>query len=353
MVSSTLKFRIIGNQASDKMAEKHGNILLIDDDDGILLTLRILLRKRFASIETEMNPENIPERLKQKDYDVVMLDMNFSIGATSGREGFHWLNTVRTLSPDSQVVMMTAYADIDLAIKAIKEGATDFVIKPWNNDKLIETVTAAYKKSLMGKEPPKSIEEPTSTSEVDRVFMFLDLKSSTEIAESLGHNKYFDLLNDFFSDISDPIVACQGEIYQYVGDEVVITWPLDKGIEKAQCLQCFFHICDVIEMGADRYVEKYGLIPEFKAGMHYGKVTTGSIGTIKKETVFSGEVLSTASRIEGLCNQYRVNLLLSKDLLNLLPIEESLVPREIDSIVLRGKQESITLFSVERVKANG
>ena len=335
------------------MAKKHGRLLLIDDDDGILLTLRILLRKRFASIDTEMNPENIPQRLKENQYDVIMLDMNFSIGATSGKEGFHWLKMVRGLCPTAQVVMMTAYADIDLAIKAIKEGATDFVIKPWDNDKLIETVTAAYKKSQMLGEPAKEIDPSPSASEVNRVFMFLDIKSSTEIAEKLGHNKYFELIHDFFSDVSDPIVACQGEIYQYVGDEVVITWPLEKGIENAQCLQCFFHICDVIEMGAQRYMEKYGVVPDFKAGMHYGKVTTGSIGTIKKETVFSGEVLSTASRIEGLCNRYRVNLLLSKDLLNLLPIEDSLVPREIDSIVLRGKQESITLFSVERIKANG
>ena len=335
------------------MAEKHGNLLLIDDDDGILLTLRILLRKMFVSVDTEMNPENIPQRLQDKQHDVVMLDMNFVIGATNGREGFHWLKTIRDISPSSQVVMMTAYADIDLAIKAIKEGATDFVIKPWNNDKLIETITAAYKKSQMGVKSAESVQSSPFSSEVDRVFMFLDIKSSTEIAESLGHNKYFELLNDFFSDISDPIVACQGEIYQYVGDEVVITWPLEEGIKNAQCLQCFFHIVDVIDMGADRYMDKYGLIPEFKAGMHYGKVTTGSIGTIKKETVFSGEVLSTASRIEGLCNHYRVNLLLSKDLLSLLPIEDSLIPREIDSIVLRGKQESITLFSVERVKANG
>ncbi|MDX2246475.1 MAG: response regulator [Bacteroidia bacterium] len=332
------------------MFEKTGKVLVIDDDEGILLTLKILLRKHFCEIVTEMTPQKITQLLSQQHFHVVMLDMNFAVGATNGREGFHWLKTIRELSPESEVVMMTAYADIELAIRAIKEGAMDFVIKPWENDKLIATVLDAFKKSQMV-EPTSPLIVPTaSAEEVHRVFMFLDIKSSTEIADTLGHFRYFSLLNDFFGDISESISEWKGEIYQYVGDEVVVSWPLETGVEAARCLNCFFHICDRMDMLTPRYLEKYGLMPQFKAGFHCGKVTTGSIGTIKKEIVFSGEALAVTARIESLCNRYKVNLLLSETLMSYLPENEFLISRKIDDIILRGKQTPMTLYSIERQK---
>lgn len=333
------------------MSEKTGRILIIDDDEGILLTLRILLRKHFAEVVTEMTPQKITHLLSQQHFHVVMLDMNFAVGATNGKEGFHWLKTVKEQCPESEVVMMTAYADIDLAIKAIKEGAMDFVIKPWDNDKLLGTISDAFKKSQMAVASTGNLVSTNGKAEeVSRIFMFLDIKSSTSIAESLGHFRYFELLNDFFSDISETIVNHQGEIYQYVGDEVVVSWSLDNGLEQARCLDCFFHIIDEMEQHRDRYERKYGLLPEFKAGLHYGTVTSGTMGTVKKETVFSGEVLAITSRIEGLCNRYKVNLLLSEELLGILPLGEEHEAVRIDNITLRGKQEPMTLFSINRLK---
>lgn len=189
-----------------------------------------------------------------------------------------------------------------------------------------------------------------SPKEEKRVFMFLDLKSSTTIAEKVGHVKYFNLLNDFFYDITDSIIYSGGEIYQYVGDEVVISWKLRKGIENANCLKCFFNIEDVIRENSEFYQNKYGLVPVFKAGLHCGKVTTGEIGIVKKEIIFSGDVLNTASRIQEICNKYEKKILISGKLLNMLQIEDKYKAIEIDELKLKGKAKPIKLFGIEKIK---
>jgi adenylate cyclase len=178
--------------------------------------------------------------------------------------------------------------------------------------------------------------------------MFLDITSSTSIAENLGHVKYFELLNDFFNDLAIPIEAHQGEIYQYVGDEVVVSWALEEGISDANCLNCFFDILETIDELSFKYLEKYEMVPTFKAGMHFGKVSTGTIGTIKKEIIYTGDVLNTTSRIEGQCNPHNVNLLLSKDLMNKLPNDNQFKFVEIGEISLRGKSSYVTLVTGQR-----
>jgi class 3 adenylate cyclase len=343
----SLIFTLLNPVLPHTMAHLQGRILVIDDDEGILTTVRILLRKAFAEIVTEHTPQKITQLLHQQHFHVIILDMDFSAGATSGKEGFYWLRQIRELAPESKVIMMTAYGDIDLAIKAMKDGATDFVIKPWENEKLIQTVTDAFRQSQMVQLPDIS-SAPTPAQEVTRIFMFLDIKSSTGIAEQLGHVRYFELLNDFFADIIEPIVAHEGKIYQYVGDEVVVSWPVETGVSEANCLQCFFAICDKVSMLASGYQEKYGMAPTFKAGMHYGPVTCGAIGTVKKEIVFSGDVLNTTSRLEGLCNRYQVDLLVSKALLDLLPAGKDYASRELGDIQLRGRKQHITLMHVQR-----
>ncbi len=151
-----------------------------------------------------------------------------------------------------------------------------------------------------------------------RVFMFLDMRSSTTIAEKIGDEKYFNLLNDLFSDITDTILNNQGEIYQYVGDEIVISWPLTKSIKNGNFLQCFFEIQKkLIDLGPI-YNKKYGLIPEFKAGVHHGQVMAGEIGIVKKDIIYSGDVLNTTARIQGACNNYNVDILISKETFELI-----------------------------------
>jgi adenylate cyclase len=178
--------------------------------------------------------------------------------------------------------------------------------------------------------------------------MFLDIRSSTTIAESLGHILYFELLNDFFRDIAEPISNNKGQIYQYVGDEVVVSWNLEDGLEGGNCLHCFFDIVDTINRLSSKYKEKYTHVPSFKAGMHFGKVSTGTVGTLKKEIIYTGDVLNTASRIEGLCNRHEVDLLLSKDLVDRLPENHNYLPHRIGEISLRGKSTEIILFTYNR-----
>lgn len=338
------------------MSKEEAKILLIDDDEDILLAAKFLLKKHFTTIVTADGPDTIDSLLKSNDFDIALLDMNYTTGATSGKEGLDLLKKIKIDSPSIRVIMMTAYGDIDLAIKAIKEGASDFIVKPWDNAKLVSTVLSAYKKGLSAgykdsdignvQKPDDDYRKPFS--EVERIFMFLDIRSSTTIAEELGHVQYFELLNDFFRDIAEPISKNKGQIYQYVGDEVVVSWPLEDGLSNANCLQCFFGIVDAMGSLTNKYLQKYGVNPSFKAGMHFGKVSTGTVGTLKKEIIYTGDVLNTASRIEGLCNKHNVDLLLSKALVDTLPLIDDYLPKQIGEISLRGKSTEIMLFTIER-----
>jgi adenylate cyclase len=153
--------------------------------------------------------------------------------------------------------------------------------------------------------------------EEERLYMFLDMKSSTTIAEQLGHIRYFELLKQYYADISDPVVEYGGQIYQYVGDEIVVTWVTQPGFADA-ALQCFFAMKEALAKQEDNYLEEFGVAPSFKAGIHFGEVTTGEIGTIKKDIAFSGDVLNTTARIQSLCNTYGVDLLVSEKVVEAL-----------------------------------
>lgn len=124
---------------------RQGTILIVDDNKSVLAALDMLLGSIFRKVVTIGNPNRIPAILESENIEVVLLDMNFSAGINTGNEGLFWLNEIRRINPDLPVVLFTAYADIDLAVKAVKEGATDFVVKPWDNAKLIATLLAAYR----------------------------------------------------------------------------------------------------------------------------------------------------------------------------------------------------------------
>ena len=134
------------------MNNKPGKILVIDDDRDILLTTRVVLKKQFGLIRTETDPEMIIQQLDNEIFDIILLDMNFSAGATSGKEGMKWLREIRKRDDSAHVIMMTAYGDIDLAVKAMKEGAIDFIVKPWDNQKLMATVINAFRLSQSKRE---------------------------------------------------------------------------------------------------------------------------------------------------------------------------------------------------------
>lgn len=128
------------------MAEnKHGKILIVDDNEDLLKAARMHLKRHFAQVDIEKNPEAIPALMNQEDYDVILLDMNFTKDVSSGSEGYYWLEKILSIDPSSVVVLITAYGDIQMAVKAIKGGATDFVLKPWENEKLLATLYSAMR----------------------------------------------------------------------------------------------------------------------------------------------------------------------------------------------------------------
>jgi two-component system, NtrC family, response regulator HydG len=122
-----------------------GKILIIDDDEDVLLAAKMLLKKYANEVFIEKNPKKIPFLLNDDVYDVILLDMNFSKDITSGKEGFYWLNQILEKDPSAVVILITAFGDVEMAVKALKEGATDFVLKPWQNEKLIATISTAAK----------------------------------------------------------------------------------------------------------------------------------------------------------------------------------------------------------------
>jgi DNA-binding NtrC family response regulator len=134
------------------MKKYNGNILIVEDDEHVVMTSRMILKQYFENIDDLSSPKTLESKLKQRDYDVILLDMNFKAGVTSGNEGIFWLNRIHTLSPFTQVVLQTAYGDIELAVKSIKEGAVDFLAKPWDKEKLVTTMLNAYQLSKARKE---------------------------------------------------------------------------------------------------------------------------------------------------------------------------------------------------------
>ncbi|HEX7017111.1 MAG TPA: sigma-54 dependent transcriptional regulator [Cyclobacteriaceae bacterium] len=127
------------------MEQKTGKILIVDDNEDLLKAARIHLKRHFAQVDTEKNPEAIPALMANEDYDVILLDMNFTKDVSSGSEGYYWLEKILELDPSAVVVLITAYGDVQMAVRAIKAGATDFVLKPWENEKLLATIYSAMR----------------------------------------------------------------------------------------------------------------------------------------------------------------------------------------------------------------
>lgn len=133
------------NVRASIVSKTFNKILVIDDDEDIQLSARLLLKQHCTRLDTEKDPRNIPGLLKNESYDLILLDMNFTRDSTSGMEGFHWLDRILEIDPDSVVILVTAFGDVEMAVRAIKAGATDFVLKPWQNEKFLATLTSALR----------------------------------------------------------------------------------------------------------------------------------------------------------------------------------------------------------------
>jgi DNA-binding NtrC family response regulator len=128
------------------MEEKNlGKILIVDDNEDLLFAAKMLLKKHAREVSIEKDPRRIPFLINNNSYDVVLLDMNFTEDTTSGKEGFHWLRKIKEIDPKAVVILITGFGDVEMAVQALKEGATDFILKPWQNEKLLATLSAAIK----------------------------------------------------------------------------------------------------------------------------------------------------------------------------------------------------------------
>lgn len=181
--------------------------------------------------------------------------------------------------------------------------------------------------------------------EEERIFMFLDIASSTTIAEQLGNIKFFNFINDFYKDITNDIITNLGDIVDYVGDEIIVSWSIKNGIAEARCLRCFFDIQKRMEKLSGYYEKAYGLRPHFRAGIHLGGATVGEIGKIKKEITYFGDVMNTTSRIQGLSKEKGVELVISGAVLELLP-KHNYKLEDLGEIQLRGKTTTTSVYGV-------
>ncbi len=185
--------------------------------------------------------------------------------------------------------------------------------------------------------------------EADRILMFIDLRSSVHIAEELGHIQYSSLLQDCYFDLNTQLSRYKAKIYQYVGDQVVLHWSLEDGLQDSNCIRCFFAFLNRLEERQDHYQEAYGLEPYFKAGAHMGRVTVAEVGVLKRSIAFHGDTVNTTSRIHDQCNDYQQQLLVSRDLLSRLVDKSDLKYVYVGDEILKGKHHSMELYGIHEV----
>lgn len=180
----------------------------------------------------------------------------------------------------------------------------------------------------------------------NRIFIFLDINESTSIAEELGHEKYFRMLRRFFRDITLPVLANDGEIYQYVGDEIVLSWP-NTPENKIKALKFLRNAYYLIERLRKLYTHRYNNVPRFKAGVHSGEVTAGFIGVIKKELIYSGDTLNTTARLCSMCHSLNASYLISEEFMHDFYQPHGYEIEEVGTMELRGRQEPVKVFSMK------
>ena len=180
--------------------------------------------------------------------------------------------------------------------------------------------------------------------EEERIFMFLDLQSSTKHAENLGHIEYSKMIQDCFNDLG-VVVENEAEIYQYVGDEAILTWKLEDGLRDQNCLNAYFNFQQQLGLRKEHYLQKYNCTPIFKAGMNAGIVTVAEVGKFKKEIAYHGDTINTAARIQGKCNELQHELLISESLKDKLSNSGFTFAR-LGSKELKGIKKQVLLYGV-------
>jgi adenylate cyclase len=183
--------------------------------------------------------------------------------------------------------------------------------------------------------------------EEDRVFLFLDLKGSTSIAERLGHSRYSQFIRHCYHDLTDSVLLYRAQIYQFVGDEVVLTWPAGSVDAEKHSLETFFSFQNRLDKKREWYQEAFGVAPEFRGGVEEGLVTATEVGDIKREIAFHGDALNTAARLLDLCREYDRPVLVSGRIQETIAGEPGVSTELQGQFTLRGKTEPVAVYGVD------
>ena len=183
-----------------------------------------------------------------------------------------------------------------------------------------------------------------------RVVMFIRLKDSDRILKKLGPETYFNFLNDMYFDYSLPVVANRGIIYEYVEDLAVITWSVDKGLDRGNAIKTFFKIREALENRRESYIQKFGIFPDVRASLHIGSIVRSEIGEVKAQIVLHGDTMNTTARMLNFCLDEDLDIVTSRTLIHMLELPDGIDKEEIGQIRLRGKEEDMVLYKLDRTE---
>jgi adenylate cyclase len=186
--------------------------------------------------------------------------------------------------------------------------------------------------------------------EEERIVLFLDVKGSTRLAERLGDKRFHRFLNQVFFDVSDPVSEAGGEIYRYVGDEIIATWRMKRGLREAACLRCVFAIEDALAARRAHYLAEFGAEPQLRGAIHAGTLVIGEMGDWKREIVMLGDTMNTAARIEDVCRAKHCDYIASAAVLERIgELPPDVHAQSLGSVELPGKKAGMTLFALSRI----
>ncbi|SJZ36477.1 Adenylate cyclase, class 3 [Enhydrobacter aerosaccus] len=181
-----------------------------------------------------------------------------------------------------------------------------------------------------------------------RVFLLVDMKNSTGIAEKLGSIAFHQFLNEFFRNVSDAALDCRAEIHKYVGDEAILTWSKTRALANGECLACPFLIRERITADREVYLERFGLMPEFRAAIHYGEIVAGEIGDVRREIAFVGDTLNVAARLLDACRALGHDVLVSADTLAHTSAPDGVTVQTLPMISVRGRSAPLAIAALSQ-----
>ena len=184
-----------------------------------------------------------------------------------------------------------------------------------------------------------------------KAFLLIDMKDSTGMAERLGPIRFHELLNDFFRDVADAALECGAEIHKYVGDEAILTWPADRALAGGDCLACPFLARDRIAANSERYIKRFGVMPEFRAALHSGEIVAGEIGDLRREIAYVGDTLNVAARLLDAAKTLGHDVLVSSELLDRTTLPADLRAEALPTLTVRGRAAPLGISALQRLGA--